>query len=220
MRCHTITSNRQTALLLAKNQLAQMVCDAVNLEGIEYTLLQVKAILTGQSVKGYNISDKTITLNQAHAWQFLFSAVESHQFSLDKAFVCELHDIAAKEEALTWGEFRQGDVSIAGTEYCPPAANTLETYWASVVFDYANLSVTHCYQKAIGLFLDMARLQFFYDVNKRMGRFMMNGILLSCGYPAINLPAKRQTQFNELMLDFYQSENKQPMTDFMLSCLE
>jgi prophage maintenance system killer protein len=49
----------------------------------------------------------------------------------------------------------------------------------------------------------MARRQFFYDVNKRMGRFVMNGFLLSHGYPAINLPAKRQLEFNQLMLSFY-----------------
>jgi Fic family protein len=51
----------------------------------------------------------------------------------------------------------------------------------------------------------MARTQFFYDVNKRMGRFIMNGYLLSHGYPAINLPAKSQQIFNQLMLDFYKS---------------
>jgi prophage maintenance system killer protein len=61
------------------------------------------------------------------------------------------------------------------------------------------------YDQAIHLFLTMARTQFFYDVNKRMGRFIMNGYLLSHGYPAINLPAKSQQIFNQLMLDFYKS---------------
>jgi Fic family protein len=48
----------------------------------------------------------------------------------------------------------------------------------------------------------MARNQFFYDVNKRMGRFMMNGLLLHAGYPAINIQAKRKLEFNEKMLLF------------------
>ena len=76
------------------------------------------------------------------------------------------------------------------------------------------------YEQAIFVFLTMARYQFFYDVNKRMGRFMMNGILLNAGYPAINLPAKRQLEFNQLMLSFYQSGNQQPMNQFMRSCLD
>jgi prophage maintenance system killer protein len=79
--------------------------------------------------------------------------------------------------------------------------------------------ITDIYERAIFIFLTMARTQFFYDVNKRMGRFLMNGLLLSHGYPAINLPAKRQLEFNELMLDFYSTNDMKPMTIFMISCL-
>jgi Fic family protein len=66
----------------------------------------------------------------------------------------------------------------------------------------------------------MARSQFFYDVNKRMGRFIMNGLLLSNGYPAINLPAKRQLEFNQLMLNFYDTGDQKSMNAFMRSCLD
>jgi prophage maintenance system killer protein len=76
------------------------------------------------------------------------------------------------------------------------------------------------YDKAIHLFLTMARHQFFYDVNKRMGRFMMNGLLLTEGYPAINLPAKRQLEFNTLMIAFYDSGDQFEMNTFLRSCLD
>jgi hypothetical protein len=66
----------------------------------------------------------------------------------------------------------------------------------------------------------MARQQYFYDVNKRMGRFMMNGLLLSHGYPAINLPAKRQLEFNQLMLAYDDSGDGQLMNGFLRSCLD
>ena len=76
------------------------------------------------------------------------------------------------------------------------------------------------FDRAIYVFLQMARNQFFYDVNKRMGRFMMNGILLEAGYPVINLPAKYQREFNQLMLQFYESGNDTAMITFMKSCLD
>lgn len=57
------------------------------------------------------------------------------------------------------------------------------------------------------------------DVNKRMGRFMMNGILLSAGCPPINVPFKRQLEFNQLMLEFYETNNTAPMNAFLQSCL-
>ncbi len=51
----------------------------------------------------------------------------------------------------------------------------------------------------------MSRNQFFFDVYKRTGRLMMNGSLLSADYPALNLSAKRELEFNELMMRFYVS---------------
>lgn len=220
MSLNTIIPDKKKALFFAKKQLAEFVCDAVNLEGIHYTLPEIQTLLDGITIGGHKISDQNIALNQAEAWHLLFDAVNQNTFSLAKTFVCKLHGKAAKEDALEWGNFRTGQVLISGTDYRPPNANELDVYWQSVIFDYLSLDIESCYQKAIGLFLDMARIQFFYDVNKRMGRFMMNGILLSKGYPAINLPAKRQAEFNQLMLDFYRDNDKKPMTAFMLKCLD
>lgn len=76
------------------------------------------------------------------------------------------------------------------------------------------------YDQAIHVFLTMARARFFYEVNKRLGRFMMNGHLLAHGYPAINFPAKRQLEFNTLMLALYDSGDESPMNAFLRSCLD
>ena len=111
-----------------------------------------------------------------------------------------------------------GGVTIAGTDYMPPPADSLPGLFERMVDDASKIS--DVYDQAIHFFLTMARCQFFYDVNKRMGRFIMNGFLLSNGYPAINLPAERQLEFNELMLPFYETGNQKPMNAFLRSCLD
>ncbi len=100
----------------------------------------------------------------------------------------------------------------------PPTADMLSELFDKMVAETA--LVDDIYDQAIFVFLTMARCQFFYDVNKRMGRFMMNGLLLNAGYPAINLSAKRQLEFNQLMLRFYESGERDPMNQFMRSCLD
>ena len=217
MKINTIQPNQEKALFLAKRELPVLVWDAVNLEGIHYTLPEIQTLLEGVTVGGHKLNDQTIALNQAAAWQVLFDAVEQNTFSLDQQFVCDLHAIAGAEEALSWGAFRTGGVTIAGTDYQPPVATELNALWSDMV--NKSQQVKGVYGQAIWVFLQMARTQFFYDVNKRMGRFMMNGLLLSQGYPAINLPAKRQQEFNELMLAFYADGDVTDMTQFMLSCL-
>lgn len=210
--------NRALAFQLAKRQLSELVCDAVNLEGIPFTLPEIMTLLDGVSVGGHKLSDQMIALNQAEAWDFLFAAVENNSFEVSVDFACTLHGVAAKEEALKWGCFRDGSVTIAGTTYSPPAADQLVTCFNQMVAD--SLKIFDVYDRAIFIFLSMARMQFFYDVNKRMGRFMMNGVLLQAGYPIINVSAKRQLEFNTLMLSFYNSNDQAAMNKFMRSCLD
>lgn len=166
---------------------------------------------------GHKLSDQQITVNQGNAWRLLFAWLEKGEFHVSLEKACALHAIAAKEEALTWGVFRTGGVLIAGTDYMPPPVDELPTRFLAMVADLAQIA--DIYDQAIHVFLTMARCQFFYDVNKRMGRFMMNGYLLQHGYPAINLPAKRQLEFNALMLDFYNSGDESAMNAFLRSCM-
>jgi len=204
--------------MLAKRQLAEFVCDAVNLEGINFTLPEIQTLLDGITVGGHKVADQQIALNQADTWRKLFELIEKNQFEVTAAKVCELHLIAAKGEALEWGKFRSGGVIIAGTDYMPPEADSLPGLFNGMV-DKASY-IPDTYDRAIHLFLTMARCQFFYDVNKRMGRFIMNGLLLNSGYPAINLPAKRQLEFNQLMLTFYETGDQKQMNTFLRSCLD
>ncbi|WP_069470328.1 Fic family protein [Candidatus Marithrix sp. Canyon 246] len=162
-------------------------------------------LLDGVTVGGHKISDQQIALNQADTWRTLFKLIEHNKFEITVETVCALHFIAAKEEALEWGKFRS-------------EADLLPELFEKMLDDAAKIE--DIYDRAIHFFLTMARCQFFYDVNKRMGRFIMNGLLLSFGYPAINLPARRQLEFNQLMLSFYQTGDQKAMNSFLRSCLD
>lgn len=210
--------NIPRALMLAQREVSVFVQDAVMLEGINFTLPEIQTLLDGITVGGHKLNEQQIAVNQGKAWEFLFNSIRKAEFSLASEFACELHKIAGKEEALTWGKFRDGSVTIAGTDYMPPPFDSLDKEYAAMIDRTAKYK--DVYDQAISIFLDMARNQFFYDANKRMGRFMMNGHLLNNGYPAINLPASKQLEFNELMLDFYKSDDKTAMNHFMRSCLD
>ncbi len=213
-----LVPNQPIAIQLAKRELVSLVHNAVNLEGVMMTLPEVQTLLQGITIGGHKLSDQNMALNQSQAWQYVFALVQNNTFAFDKATACDIHAIAGKEEALQWGSFRTGSVTIAGSSHVPPAPEDLDTYWQSMT----NLvdSQTTIYDKAITACLQMSRNQFFWDVNKRMGRFMMNGILLNAGLPIINVPAKRQVEFNTLMLEFYDSNDMDNMNTFLRSCLD
>ena len=212
-----MTPNCAMARQLAVRDIPSLVYDAVNLEGVAMTLPEVQTLLDGITVGGHKISDQNMALNQADAWRHLFSLVSEKRFSFSKAIALDIHKIAGKEEALEWGAFRTGNVTISGSEYEPPSPKNLDQVWVDI--EHAVRACSDIYDRAITAFLLMARAQLFWDVNKRMGRFMMNGILLEAGYPIINVPAKRQKEFNQLMLEFYDAGDMKAMNKFLRECI-
>ncbi|MBP9742375.1 MAG: Fic family protein [Burkholderiales bacterium] len=225
--------NSNKALYDAKKILAQIVTDVVNLEDINYTVPEVQTLLDGITVGGHKIQDELITVNQIKAWKFLFISIEEGTFSVNKNFILQLHAIVANQEALTWGEFRTGNVNISGTSYTPPNASKLNELWGELeleietILSFNNLNdsvlnidrVTNTYSAAINLFAKMARSQFFFDGNKRTARMMMSGVLLSHGYPMINVPAARKLEFNQVMINYYNTQQWQIVYSFLISCI-
>jgi len=210
--------NKQLSIQLAKRQLSELVFDAVNLEGVNMTLPEIQTLLEGVTVGGHKVSDQQMALNQAETWKTLFNMVESGKWSLSQETALKLHNIAGKDEALTWGTFRNQNVTIGGTEYMPPDHSELSGLFDKMVTESNRLD--DIYEKAFYVFLNMARNQYFFDVNKRMGRYMMNGVLLNAGYPAVNVQAKRKLEFNQKMIEFYDTNDMKSMQSFLRSCVD
>lgn len=213
------------ALFDAKRLIAQIVTDVVNLEDINYTVPEVQTLLDGITVGGHKLQDELITLNQIKAWRYFFITIEDGTFSFDKNYLLRLHNLVANQEALTWGGFRNGQVSISGTDYLPPKAAELNLLWDNLEQEInqkllcIQTITIEIYRTAVLLFAKMARIQFFFDGNKRTARMMMSGILLSCGLPMINIPAKRKLEFNQIMIKYYDSEDFESLFNFMYSCI-
>ena len=114
------------------------------------------------------------------------------------------------------GAFRDGQVGISGSDYrLPRAGEELEKAFQSLLRHYQQ--TTDITLQAFCVFLDAARAQFFYDGNKRTGQLMMNGILLSAGYAPTVIFADAQLKYNQKMLSFYQSGDKEEMLVFLES---
>lgn len=206
--------NKKRVLSHVARNISSFVYESIKLEQIDYSFHEVLMLEEGITVGRHTLEDQNIVLNQIAAWHHLLYLLNTNNFDLRYETVCQLHNIVAYKEALTWGEFRDGDVSISGTPYIPPSYRELEFKW--LIIRTKQVTMDNTIEFAIFVFLEMARCQFFYDANKRTGRFMMNGILLSHGYPAINLLHTDEEEFNDLMLDLYTSGDYKPMTEFMI----
>ena len=199
-----------------RNTLDRIVYDTAALEGNPLTFEQVRELLSGASAGNHRASDRKQILNQVASWKELLRQVEAGSFRCTAENSRALQALVAREEALAWGAFRDGPVTITGTEYRPPPHEELEQQFEAGMARILGMEETHA--KAMAVFLFVARSQFFFDGNKRTGRLMMNGILLSGGHDAISIPFPRQREFDEAMLRFYETGDGEEMMRFLASC--
>lgn len=215
----TIIKNKPLAIQLCKRSLSEFVSDACQLEGINFTVPEIQTLLGGVTVGNKNLHDQAIALNQINAWKVILNDVQNDKVEITKEYSHKIHHIAAKEDAMEWGQFRSGNVTIAGTDYLPPKPDELDHRFTQMIDTFNKME--GAYEKAVFLFLNYAKNQFYYDNNKRQGRFIMNAFLLSQGLPAINVPKTRELEFNNGMLNFYDSidNDESEMFAFLMSCI-
>ncbi len=205
---------KEELLFTTKRMHSELVYNMTKLEGNPFTYPEVKTLLDGITVGGRRLTDQEQVLRVSRAWEELRNQVARNMFTVTKASFIHFNTIVAEGEALSVGDFRNGQVYIAGVEhYTPPAHDTLDEHFKWVMERFKNES--DIYTKAFRLFLDCARIQFFYDGNKRTAQLMMNGYLMSNGLPPVSIPAKSKRQYDSKMTKFYETGDEKPMLEFL-----
>ncbi len=202
------------AFYLAKKDKIDFIYNTSALEGNAMTYPEVQTLLEGITVGGHKLSDEQQILNQNKSVDYLFDLLENKAFKLDIDTFTTLHSFVAKEEALTWGVFRESSVNIGGTDYQVPHADDLEKIFREGTEEIQK--IVHPIVRAITMFLFGAKCQFFYDGNKRTSRLMMNAILIEAGHPILNIKAKDRLEFNSMMIKFYDGDNITPSIEYLM----
>jgi len=188
-------------MAMASKDKIDFIYNTSALEGNNMSYPEVQTLLEGITIGGHKLSDEQQILNQNRSVNLLFELIKSKKFTLSKEIICSLHKKVAFEEALVWGVFRTSHVNIGGTNYQPPKALLLDNIFTHGIEQLEKIN--HPIVRALSCFLFGAKVQFFYDGNKRTARLMMNGILLQNGYPMLNIKAVDKLEFNKQMIDFY-----------------
>lgn len=207
------------------------VWDAAVLEGNPFTYPEVQTLLEGITVGGRKLSDERQILNLSESANELIRLTRSGQFRIDKHTSDLLNGLIAAGEALEAGRFRgegsvitQVNVNMGshGTHRPPrtePGGENLRRIFQRGTDVILGLDAS-VFEQAVAYFLFAAFQQFYYDGNKRTGRYMMNGHLMSHGIDAISVPAARKQEFNTEMIDFYWRKDGTRMFRFLASCWE
>lgn len=199
-----------------KRMMPDYVFETVKLEGNPFTFPEVQTLLDGITVGGRKLSDLQQVLNQRDSCLRLVELLAAEQFqSGNMSQWIELNSIVAKDEALKVGCFRDDMVRINGTDYLPPEHEDLPNVFEKGTEVIENIG--NPVERAYAYSAWAAYNQFFFDGNKRTGRLVMNGILLSNGYDALTIAAANQLEYNTSCLELYETGDATRLFRMMLA---
>ena len=211
-----------------QKSMPQFVWEAAQLEGNPFTFPEIQTLLDGITVGGRKLSDAQQILGLRDSMKFLCEEVLAGSFAPTKDMACRLNGLIARDEALEWGHFRgeaneRSNVSVnLGAASWQPKPTQAGGHNLTEAFENgvkALSAIADPIERAFALKLFMAREQFFFDGNKRTGRAMMNGVLMSNGFDGISIPAARQLDYNRAMARFYPEGDATEMMELLRSVI-
>ncbi|MDR3176448.1 MAG: Fic family protein [Desulfovibrio sp.] len=215
--CFSIPSAGSTAdavKVFSKNLAAITWNCMSSLERNPTSLPQTETILKGQAVSGISIDDLLQVKHYGEGAGRLMQLVSDGSFRLDEETACALHGHVGREEALTWGKFRDRLVTIREVDQFTPPESRLLPEIAKQGFTFLNGEVERPGERAVAVFLFMARNQFFHDANKRTASLMMNGVLLQNGLFPIAVMNRDSEEFHTILRSFYNTGDATAMMEF------
>ena len=199
----------EQSLFLAKKKWDENVYCGMRMENRNITFPQTKTILQGVNVPSVQLDDIQAVLNMRDDWRFLLASLGE---PLTFEYWCKLNEYIARNEALEWGKLRTGSVGISGTDYLPPVPVEAQVRAEFGAIMAANATAT---EKALEAFTWGTRGQFFWDGNKRTSMTLANKILVTAGAGILTITDKHMEQFNTLLLDYYDTGEKEVLQDFL-----
>ena len=206
--------------------LPEYIWDAASLEGNPYTLPEVQTLLEGITVNGHKLEEQDQILALNDAYNTADHLVEVGTFRLDKKTSDLLHSQVAIHEAIESGHFRgEGQVGGGGLV----GLGALGSYQASApgergitlieehraLVDYLE-GLDDPREQALAYFCAATRRQFYFDGNKRASRLMMIGHLMSNGFDAISVSARRRLEFNTHLGELFDTGDATTMMRFLV----
>lgn len=201
-------------IFLAKRNLVDNIYSNARMEGLNVTLSQIKTILDGINVPELKIDEIQCILNLRDVWKFVINNINE---TFDINFICKVNELVARNESISWGTLRNWKVEITGTDYIPDIP-----YKEKVEQDIFNiLEIENPTEKAVEYMLYGMRSQLFWDGNKRTSTICANKIMIENGCGIIKVPDNKLESFTTLLSEFYSTNNKEKIKQFIFdNCID
>lgn len=190
------------------------------IEGNTYTYLETENLLQDNITAEKDYGDAKMLKNLYNTFISELRYIQKKQEprKITKESICSIHRKIS--EGLIGYEYlgiiRNEGLKISGTDYIPQKSRIeLMSKLRDVLYVKNNLS--NPIEKAIYLHCNLAKLQLFYDGNKRTARMIESTILINNNIiPIYSHKQKNMIRYKDALLNFYETNSYAKYVDYFL----
>ncbi len=165
--------------------------DTSRIEGSSLTYKDTKMLLQeGITPKEKPLRDIKEAENHKKAYLYMKQNLKK---DINKRLILELHEILKKDVAEDAGKFRDGQVYVS--DLIPIKASMIKTEIDNILSWCKHNKKLHPLELATVFHCDFERIHPFFDGNGRVGRLLLNFILLKNNYPIIIIQNKNKRRY-------------------------
>ncbi|MCK4859821.1 MAG: Fic family protein [Candidatus Omnitrophica bacterium] len=165
--------------------------DTSRIEGSSLTYKDTKMLLQeGISPKEKPLRDIKEAENHKKAFLYMKKHIKN---DIGKKFISELHGLLKKDATEDAGKFRDAQVYVGS--FVPIKASMIEAEIGNLISWYRENKKLHPLELATVFHCIFERLHPFFDGNGRVGRLLLNFILLKNHYPLIIIQNKNKRRY-------------------------
>ena len=129
--------------------------------------------------------------------------VDGSELGLGEGLITDLHTNIMEcliDDASQWGFYRTQNVMIVGSQHRPPAFESVPKEMSKLHYYLTRISMGEFHNESPIVLAAMVHLMFekihpFIDGNGRVGRALMNCVLLHHGYPICTIPVEKKVEY-------------------------
>jgi hypothetical protein len=183
----------ETARKLEELVTVSMTYNSNAIEGSTMQLAEVDLALAGYPIPGGHTAEEIAeTVGHAKAWQRVEEDIAAGN-PMRAEFIIELHGLV-KPYHPQRGGWREQQVYIRGAQHLPPHAREIPRYMQEWIA-YANKEGGDPIERAAIAHAGFEAVHPFLDGNGRVGRLLLNWMLLKAGYPPAIIQVEERARY-------------------------
>lgn len=200
---------KEESKFIARKYIKENIYGLAKMELPHITFPQTRDIIEKSKLSDVNSEDVLTVINIKRAWDYIINNLDNE---ITKQTILELHANIAYNQALTWGEFRTGQVGISGTNFTPidprKDPGKLEKVFDDIFDRFDRLKKEFPIEATLDFLTSAIKNQFFWDGNKRTALALANLAMLQSGNGILGLNDENLPFVHQALTHYYNTDDK------------